>query len=149
VLARLVLVAVAMGVAVGVAAVLRKRAPEAPTQGAFGVPTQIDRGDFGSTDAPWLVAVFSSSTCQACADVIDKARVLQSSEVAVVNVDYVADRPVHERYRIDAVPTLVIADARGVVLKSFLGPVKAQDLWAAMAECREPGSAPDGCEHHH
>lgn len=147
-LTRLLLVAVAMVVAVAVAAVLRRRTPEAPTQAGFEIPTQIDRRDFDSPRVPWLVAVFSSSTCQTCADVVDKARVLESSEVAVVNIDYVADRNLHDRYRIDAVPVLVIADAHGVVKKGFLGPVKAQDLWAAMAECRDPGSIPGACDHH-
>jgi hypothetical protein len=46
------------------------------------------------------------------------------------------------------VPTLVMADHDGVVLKSFLGPVKAQDMWAAMAECRDPGSVPESCSQH-
>lgn len=145
---RLLLVAGAMVVALAAAAVLRRRTPDAPTQGGFEIPTQLDRGDFASSDVPWLVAVFSSSTCQTCSDVVDKARVLASSEVAVVNVDYLTDKLLHERYGIDAVPTLVIADEAGVVRKGFLGPLKAQDLWAAMAECREPGSAPGGCDHH-
>lgn len=142
------LVIAAMAVALIVAAVLRRRAPDAPTQGGFDIPTQLDRGDFASPQVSWLVAIFSSSSCRTCADVIDKARVLESSEVAVVNVDYVIDKNLHERYGIDAVPTLVIADSNGVVHKGFLGPLKAQDLWAAMAECRDPGSAPGGCEHH-
>lgn len=147
-LSRLVLVLAAMVVAVATAMVLRRRSKDAPTQGGFEIPTQLDRGDFGSSDVPWLVAVFSSSTCQTCADVVDKALVLASKEVGVVNIDYASDRDLHQRYGIDAVPTLVIADDKGVVRKGFLGPVKAQDLWAAMAECRDPGSVPDGCDNH-
>jgi hypothetical protein len=38
----------------------------------------------------------------------------------------------------------VIADANGVVVKSFLGPMTATDLWAAVAEARDPGSTPVG-----
>lgn len=142
------LVLVAMAVALVIAMLMRRRARHAPTQGGFDMPTQLDRGDFASPDTSWLVAVFSSASCQTCADVVDKARVLESQEVAVVNIDYVSEKNLHQRYRIDAVPTLVIADSRGVVRKGFLGPVKAQDLWAAMAECRNPGSVPDGCDHH-
>lgn len=145
---RVLLVAVAMAVALAVAAILRRRTKDAPTQAGFDAPRQLDRGDFGSVEVPWLVAVFSSSTCQTCADVVNKASVLASRDVAVVNVDYLVDKDLHQRYRVDAVPTLVIADDRGVVRKSFLGPVKAQDLWAAMAECREPGSVPGACDHH-
>ena len=42
----------------------------------------------------------------------------------------------HERYGISGVPMVVIADAEGVVRKSFVGPVTATDLWAAVAEIR-------------
>ena len=59
----------------------------------------------------------------------------------------IADRALHERYAIEAVPTTLIADPEGVVVASFLGPVTATDLWAAVAEAREPGSTPRACEH--
>lgn len=147
-MSRILLIALAMAVALVVSALLRRRAVDAPTQGSFEAPTQLSRSDFPSPDAPWLVALFSSSTCNACADVASKAAILASRDVAVVNVDYVEDKELHARYKIEAVPTLVIADEHGVVQKSFLGPVKAQDLWAAVANCREPGVAPDGCQNH-
>jgi hypothetical protein len=137
-----------MLVAVGVSIVLRRRTADAPTQGGFQIPTQLDRGDFVSPTAPWLVAIFTSSTCDACADVANKALVLASSEVAVQRIDYVDDPGLHKRYKVEAVPTLVIVDQRGVVQKSFLGPMKGQDLWAAVAECREPGSTPEPCSSH-
>jgi len=140
------LVAAAMVVAVAVSFVLRKRRPDAPTQGSFHMPTQLDRGDFDSPEYPWLVAVFTSATCNTSADVASKAAVLASREVAVQRIDYTENQELHRRYNIDAVPTLVIADQRGVVRNGFLGPVKAQDLWAAVAECREPGSTPDPCD---
>ena len=56
----------------------------------------------------------------------------------------------HQRYAIDAVPCLVIADADGAVRAGFLGPVTATDLWAAVAEARQPGSIdrPGGCDRH-
>jgi hypothetical protein len=142
------LVVVAMLVAVGVSVVLRRRTADAPTQGGYQMPTQLDRGDFVSPEAPWLVAIFTSSTCDACADVANKAMVMASSDVAVQRIDYIVDAALHKRYKIDAVPTLVIVDQRGVVKNGFLGPVKAQDLWAAVAECREPGSTPDPCSGH-
>jgi hypothetical protein len=35
-----------------------------------------------------------------------------------------------------------------VVRATFVGPVTATDLWASVAELREPGSLPpDGCDH--
>jgi hypothetical protein len=67
-----------------------------------------------------------------------KASVLASKEVVVQEAEYVRDRKLHDRYGIDAVPALVIADSQGVVQFGHLGPVSATDLWAAMARCRDP-----------
>ena len=138
------IVAVVIVAVVAVVAVLarRRRVPDAPTQRRSAAPEQLDRNDFARPDAPWLVAVFSSATCDVCAQVLDKAKVLECRDVAVVEVEYSADRALHERYSIDAVPTLVIADADGVAVGTFLGPMTATDLWAAVAEAREPGSTP-------
>lgn len=148
-LARVVIALAIVVVAAAVAYVVqRRRAPDAPTQRRYNVPEQLDRNDFARPEAPWLVAVFSSDTCDKCADVARKAAVLASHDVAVANVDYTEQRALHERYRIDAVPTLVIVDAAGVTRRSFLGPMTATDLWAAVAEAREPGSTPDSCDHH-
>lgn len=58
-----------------------------------------------------------------------------------------AHKPLHDRYRIDAVPLVVIADREGEVRASFLGEPTATDLWATVAELREPGSTPDACGH--
>jgi thioredoxin-related protein len=141
-----VIVAVVIVVVVGIVALVarRRRVPDAPTQRRFTAPEQLDRSDFARPEAPWLVAVFSSATCDVCAQVVAKAAVLECADVAVADVEYVADRPLHEKYSIDAVPTLVVADAQGVVVASFLGPMTATDLWAAVAEAREPGSTPGG-----
>lgn len=128
--------------------VRRRRGSPAPTQAGWQAPTQLDRGDFARPDAAWIVVAFTSATCSTCADVAAKAAVLQSSEVAVDRIDYTERRDLHERYGIDAVPTVVVAGADGAVCASFIGPVKAQDLWAAVANCREPGSAPIGCADH-
>ena len=145
---QLVVVVAAMSVALAVALILKKRRSDAPTQAGFEIPIQLDRNDFENPHTPWLVAVFTSATCHTCADVATKAEVLLSSEVAVQRIDYTVNPDLHKRYRIDAVPLLVIADALGVVHKGFIGPVKAQDLWAAMAECRNPGSTPESCQSH-
>ena len=93
----------------------------------------------------WLVAVFTSSTCDTCAGVWERAELLTSDQVATQRVDFQTDKALHERYNIDGVPTLVVADADGAVKRGFLGPVTATDLWAAVADEREPGSVPPGC----
>jgi hypothetical protein len=145
---QIIFVVAAMVVAIAVASVLKRRKSDAPTQAGFEIPIQVDRNDFEQPHTPWLVAVFTSATCHTCADVATKAEVLSSSEVAVQRIDYTLNPALHKRYRIDAVPLLVIADGDGVVHKGFVGPLKAQDLWAAMSECRNPGSTPESCQSH-
>src|SRR5688500_4617281 len=142
VLIALALAALALVVA---AVVQRRQRPDAPVRTGYAVPAQLDRADFARPDAPWLVAVFTSATCGTCAGVWDKARHLESDAVVVQEVEYGADRALHDRYGIEAVPTAVVADALGVVQASFMGSVTATDLWAAVAEAREPGSTPDAC----
>lgn len=147
---RYALVAAVVVVAFVVAKLAQRRRPDAPVRTGWTVPDQIDRADFARPDAPFLVVAFTSATCDTCRDVMTKAAVLESDAVAVQEAEFVRDRALHERYAIDAVPTVLIADAAGVVRKSFLGPTSAPHLWAAVAEVREPGTAPPGCggEHH-
>jgi hypothetical protein len=144
---RVVITVVLVAVAVVVAVVLQRRKPDAPTQSSWTVPAQIDRRDFVRPDAAWLVLTFTSATCQTCAGVKEKVALLESPAVATQDVEAVADKALHDRYGIDAVPTLVIADRDGVVNASFVGPVTAADLWATIADLREPGSVPPGCDH--
>lgn len=145
---QLAIAAVAVLVAVALAAVLRRRTPDAPTAPTtYPVPAQLDRTDFDRPDAEWLVAVFSSRTCLACADTWEKAQILDSPQVAVQEIEVSARRDLHERYGVEGVPLVVIADREGVVRTSFVGPPTATDLWAAVAELREPGSVPEGCDH--
>jgi hypothetical protein len=143
-MARVVIAAALVIAAVIVAAVIeRRRRHDAPSQPRAIIPAQLDRADFARPDAAWLVAVFSSSTCDSCQQVVAAARVMASREVAVTDVEVTEQPRVHRRYNIEAVPLTVIADSAGTVRASFLGPVTATDLWAAVAECREPGSTPE------
>jgi hypothetical protein len=131
------LIALAIAVAAtAVALLLRRRRPDAPTGRHGLVPDQLDRADFVDAQRPWLVAVFTSSTCSTCADVEAKAAVLASDDVAVEVIEYTAQRELHRRYHIEAVPLVAIADKAGVVRRHFLGPVSATDLWAAVADVR-------------
>jgi hypothetical protein len=143
---RLLLAAALAAVIVVVALVLQRRRPDAPSRAAtVEPPAQLDRADFVSPAAPWLVVVFTSATCSTCAKVWSTAEVLASDEVAVQQVEATRDAELHRRYRIEAVPIVVVADAAGVVRRSFMGPVSSTHLWAALAELREPGSVPPGC----
>lgn len=146
---RVLFVAVIAAAAVVVAVVVQRRQrPPAPTATGYNVPDQLDRADFVRPEAAWLVAVFTSATCGTCAGVWGKARLLDSDAVATQEVEVDAASELHEKYAIDGVPATVVADSQGVVRASFLGPVTATDLWATLAELRDPGSLPtDACDH--
>ena len=133
----MVVAVVLIALAVAVAVVLERRRPDAPTQARWAVPSQLDRADFTRPDAAWLVAVFTSATCDSCAQVVAKAGPLESPEVALQEVEYAARGDLHRRYGIDAVPCILVADAEGVVRASHIGPATATDLWATLAEVRD------------
>lgn len=132
-------IAVALVVAaVAVAAVVRARtAPPAPTRTGHTVPDQLDRADFERPDAPWLVVAFSSATCLSCAGTWEKVALLASDAVGVQDVPYQERRDLHDRYGIETVPVVLVADADGVVRRSFVGPPTAADLRAAVADVRD------------
>jgi hypothetical protein len=151
---QILVAAAVIAVAAVVAGVLaRRRRVDAPTQPSHQVPSQLDRRDFHVVDPtladrPWWVVVFTSATCAVCSEVLSKAAVVASGEVGVVEVEYSAWRDLQSRYRIDAVPMTVVVDPDGVVASSFLGPVTATDLWAAVARARDPElDTGAGCSH--
>jgi hypothetical protein len=134
---RLLIALALVTVAVVIALVVERRRPAPPTQPTYAVPAQLDRDDFTRPEAPWLVAVFTSSTCGTCADVVVKVRPLESDDVAVEEVEAVERRDLHHRYNVDAVPMLVVADREGVVRGSLVGPASAQEIWLAVADVRD------------
>ncbi|MDQ3679020.1 MAG: thioredoxin family protein [Actinomycetota bacterium] len=140
---RVIVAAVLVALAAAAAFVLRRQGPAPPTQPRWSVPTQLDRRDFEGGDRSWLVAVFTSSACESCRRATAKAAVMASGQVAYDEVPYQGREDLHERYGIDAVPTIVMADAEGVVRASFVGVPSATDLWAALAEARDPGASPE------
>lgn len=133
--------------AVAVASVLQRRRPAPPTQSGaragWAPPGQLDRDDFDGPERRWLVAVFTSATCESCRDVTAKAAVLASAEVAYQEIPWQERKDLHERYDMEVVPTTVMADAEGVVHRAFVGAPSATDLWAALAEARSPGASPE------
>lgn len=148
---RLLLAVVFAAVAIVIALLLQRRKPSPPANQEWNIPVQLDRKDFDRPDAPWFVAVFTSSTCDACGGVWSKAMHLDSGPDGPVCVQQLEAREhaeIHRRYGIDAVPLVLIADADGIVQKHFLGPVTATDLWAAVAEVRSPGSTTGSCATH-
>ena len=124
-------------VVAGIVAALLGRRGSAPPTNVHHVPDHLDRSDFIGPEVQWLVAVFTSATCNTCAGVWERARHLESDHVVVQQLELGESAALHERYKIDAVPTLVIADTSGAVRRAFLGPTTSADLWAATAELRE------------
>lgn len=135
-------VLIVVGVAVAalvIGWIAQNRAPDAPTTPiTHTTPDQIDRADFARPDAPWLVTVFTSATCETCAKVWTSTQLVESDYVAIQNIEVKEDKELHDRYNITAVPAVIIVDAQGVSRASFLGPPSSADLWAKLAEVREP-----------
>jgi thiol-disulfide isomerase/thioredoxin len=141
---RLAIAAVLVAVVVVIAIVAqRRRRPPPPPRDPYPVPRQLQRDDFPRSDAPWLVAYFWSRTCDSCEGLMPKVAALESATVATCTLEATDDRPMHQRYEIAAIPMILLADDEGVVRRAFVGAVSATDLWAAMAELRSPGSAPE------
>ena len=133
---RLVLALVVVVAAVVVARLLERRRPAPPTRDAYPVPAQLDRLDFPRPDAPWLFVLFSSRTCDSCGPMAERVKALDSEVVATVEVEAKADKELHQRYRIEGVPMVVLADAEGVVRAGFVGAVEAWELEGALANAR-------------
>lgn len=114
----------------------RRKRTAAPSQGRAVVPAQLDRHDFPRPDAPWLVALFTSSTCESCAGLADKAAPLASDDVAVVEVEYSAQPELHRRYDINAAPVTLVVDHDGVTRASIVGAFEASELWSEVATVR-------------
>src|SRR5581483_10503604 len=113
---RVVAAAVLVAVAVVAALVIQRRRPAPPTQSRhWDVPAQLDRADFAGADLPWLVAVFTSSTCDSCERATAKAAVLASDLVAYEEIPYQSRKDLHERYNVEVVPLVVVAGDDGVV----------------------------------
>ena len=146
---RLLVLVVVAAAAATLAYLVQRRRPDAPIRTGWTVPEQLDRRDFARPDAPWLVAVFTSASCDSCAAVVAVAEPLASAAVVVDVVEVDERSEVHDRYAVDAVPMVLLVDTLGVVRDHHLGPVSATHLWGSLAELRQPGSTPDGCDAGH
>ena len=133
---RVVIAAALVIVAAVVASLLNRRRPQAPTQGKAPVPSQLDRADFPDADKPWLLVVWTSRTCESCAAATAKAKLLESPAVGYVEVPWQDRKDLHDRYGIEDVPLLVLADGEGVVQASFVGTPEFADLAGAVAGAR-------------
>ena len=118
--------------AVGLALLLQRRRPDPPSAPSYRAPSQLDRDDFLSPDVPVLAVVFASTTCNPCPEVWAQVEQLASEEVAVQRIDVQDGAELHKRYKIDGVPTTIVANHNGVVAKAFFGPIDDGELGEAM-----------------
>lgn len=102
---------------------------QSAAQSSFGVsfaaPEQLNRSEFAQPDAPWLLAVFTAKNCGSCAEVWQQLQPLASETVAVVEI---SRQKLLNRYGIEAVPTVVLADSTGRVRHSHLGRLATDTL---------------------
>ena len=133
---RLVVLIVLVAVAVGVAFLLQRRRPDPTSAPSYRAPAQLHRDDFARPSTPHLVVVFASTTCNTCPEVWALVEPLGDDELTVQRVDVQDGGELHQRYRIDGVPTTVLADAQGVVTATFFGPFPAEELEEAVAALR-------------
>ena len=133
---RLVALIVLTALAVGVALLLQRRRPDPPSAPSYRAPAQLDRSDFVEPSAPTLVALFASTTCDTCPKAWESILAASSESdrgaLAVQRIDVQDDPTLHDRYRIDGVPTTLVVDADGVVTQAFFGPVTVADVAAAL-----------------
>lgn len=133
---RLVALLVLTAVAVGIALVLQRRRPDPPSAPSYRAPAQLDRDDFAHRGARLLVALFASTTCETCPRAwaaIERAAA-DRDDLAIQRIDVEDDHELHARYRIDGVPTTLVVDAEGVVVKAYFGPITADELGADLDE---------------
>ena len=146
------LVLVVVAALAGVLALLLQRwRPGGPVATGRSVPGHLDRADFAKPDVPWLVAVFSSTDCPTCASVVTEAYSLASALVVVQEVPIETADGLHNRYRIDAVPMVVVADGDGQVRAHHLGQSAPGELRTVLERALSsryqdgPLSDPMGC----
>jgi hypothetical protein len=137
--ARLFIAAVVIVLAVVAARLVDRRRSDPPARDAYPVPAQLDRRDFPRPDAPWIVVLFSSRTCDSCEPMAAKVAALESDTVVTCDIEAADERDLHRRYQIEGVPMVVVADAQGVVRAGFVGTVSASELAGALADARRAG----------
>ncbi|MEL7157063.1 MAG: thioredoxin domain-containing protein [Actinomycetota bacterium] len=128
---RLIILIVLTAAAVGIALVLQRRRPDPPSAPSYRAPSQLDRNDFADPTAPILLVVFASTACNTCPSTwatVQEVAARYADLMAHQRIDVEVDPDLHQRYRIDGVPTTIIADPEGVVQNAFFGPIGADQL---------------------
>jgi len=128
--------AVLVGLIIAAAALsylAQRRRPDPPTSPSYRAPSQLDPADFDETPKALRVVVFASTTCASCDAVWHEVTQLQSDSVAIQLCNLEDNSSLHERYKIDGVPTTLVVDASGVVRHAYFGPLTTGVLEADLA----------------
>lgn len=118
--------------AVGVAFLLQRRRPEPPSSPSYRSIAEVDRSEFVRPDARLLVAMFGSTSCNTCPQVWETISKIDQSDIASERIDVQTDPERHRRYRIDGVPTTIVASSDGTVRKTMFGPITSAELNALL-----------------
>ena len=137
---RLLVLAVIAALAGLLAVLLQRWRPGGPVATGWSVPGHLDRADFAEPNVPWLVTVFSSTDCATCASMVAEAHTLASAQVVVQEVTAESASDLHDRYQVDVVPMLVVADEDGLVRAHHLGPSAPGELQAVLEGARSSHS---------
>ncbi len=121
-----------ISVGVAIAAVLQKRKPDIPTALNYKAPTQLDPADFDISETGLTAIAFTSPKCRSCTQVLNELAGFDQ-DLSVINVASEENPDLLERYSIDGVPTTLLVDSHGVVLKAFFGFVSEDALNKAVS----------------
>ncbi len=124
----------AVAVAGAVSTLITRRRSPASAAELHHIPEHLDRADFIGDDLELLIVVFTSATCKTCRAVVENVRRLAGPGIATQEIEVGRSKTLHDKYRIDAVPTTLIVDNSGKAIKSFLGPVGHNQLARAMSD---------------
>lgn len=130
------------GAAAAVGLLLRRRGSQHGGLDLHGVPVRLEPADLGLSPSEWTLVVFTDSECASCASTVAAAREMTAGRVALVEVDYRVRSDLHEKYRVDAVPTLLLVGDDGIVDSWFVGPPADEDLAEMLERVPVPDQTP-------
>tara|TARA_B100000131_G_C17938033_1_gene541158 strand:+ start:429 stop:836 length:408 start_codon:yes stop_codon:yes gene_type:complete len=104
-----------------VAYLINNRRTDSPSVPRSSLPIQIDRCDFEIPEKKWLLVFFSSESCASCKKVRELLSDLQTGLIHIQEVNFPEGKTLHNRYGIESVPIVLIADSEGVVIWSYAG----------------------------
>jgi len=137
----LVLVAGAVIIAIVVSAMAGGSSTWAEANAEHHIPDHLDGSDFHDTPGNRLLVVFSSNKCKTCAQVIESVSRIRLPKLTVEEVEIETRPDLHAKYDIDAVPTTVLAEPSGRVVKSFLGPAGRELIERAISDAWPDGDS--------